>query len=73
MSQENEEKNNTEKSVFIENIMSNIKTVTTIPAYTPKEFHQSIKIYMDSVSSPTTKRLYIYSFEARIWNYLTLT
>ena len=72
MSRENKEKNK-EKSVFIENIMSNIKTVTTIPAYTPKEFHQSIKIYMDSISSPTVKRLYIYSFEAKIWNYLTLT
>ena len=72
MSQGNK-KTNTEKTIFIEGLVGFVKTVTTIPAYTPKKFDQAIRIYMDSVSSPTTKRLYIYSFEARIWNYLTLT
>lgn len=62
-----------ENTVFIENIKGYIKTVTTIPAYTPKTFNQAVKIYMDSITSPTTKRLYIYSFEAKIWNYITLT
>ena len=71
MSRENNDKK--ESLVFIENIVGYIKTVTTIPTYTPKKFDQAIRIYMDSVSSPTTKRLYIYSFEAKIWNYLTLT
>ena len=71
MSKESEKK--LENTVFFENVIGYIKTVTTIPTYTPKNINQAIRIYMDSVSSPTTKRLYIYSFEAKIWNYITLT
>ena len=55
------------------NLINYIETVTTIPTYTPKKFYESIKIYMDDLSSPTVKRLYIYSFEAGAWNYVTLT
>ena len=75
MSQENNEENKkkNESTVIFENISGYIKTVTTIPAYSPKNINQGVRIYMDSISSPTTKRLYIYSFEAKIWNYLTLT
>lgn len=73
MSLENKENGKTEKNIYLENILGYVKTVTIIPVYTPKTFEQSRKIYMDSISSPTTKRLYIYSFEAKIWNYITLT
>ena len=74
MSQESKDKKTSpEKTIFIDGIIGFVKTVTTIPAYTPKRFDQAIRIYMDSITSPTTKRLYIYSFEAKIWNYLTLT
>ena len=74
MSQGNKDKKTSmEKTIFIDGIVGFVKTVTTIPVYTPKKFDQAIKIYMDSIPSPTTKRLYIYSFEAKIWNYLTLT
>lgn len=72
MSRENENKN-TERTVFIENIVGYVRTVTTIPTYTPKKFEQAIKIYIDDLTTPTVKRLYIYSFEAKIWNYITLT
>jgi hypothetical protein len=50
-----------------------VKTVTTIPTYMPRTFDQSIKLYMNDLATPTTKRLYIYSFEAGIWNYIALT
>ena len=74
MSQENKDKKQkNERSIIFDNILGYIKTVTTIPTYTPKDINQAIRIYMDSITSPTTKRLYIYSFEAKIWNYLTLT
>lgn len=55
------------------NLTGYIQTVTTIPAYTPKNFYDSIKIYIDDLATPTTKRLYLYSFEAGIWNYVSLT
>lgn len=71
MNQGNKEK--IEKTIFFDNIIGYVKTVTSIPTYTPKNINQAVRIYMDSITSPTTKRLYIYSFEAKIWNYITLT
>ena len=60
-------------NVWLYVLQGYIKTVATIPAYTPKTFEQAVKIYMDSLATPTVKRLYLYSFEAKIWNYITLT
>lgn len=50
-----------------------IETVTTIPTKTPTSFNQQIKIYVDSVSAPSVKRLYIYSNKAKVWYYLSLS
>ena len=55
------------------NLTGYIQTVTTAPSFTPKNFYDSIKIYIDDLDTPTDKRLYIYSFEAGIWNYVSLT
>jgi len=54
-------------------IIGMIETVTEIPSKAPSRLSQQIKIYVDSVSAPTDKRLYIYSNKTRAWYYLTLT
>jgi hypothetical protein len=43
------------------------------PPFTPRRYDQQFKIVFDSLTAPTAKRLYIYSFEAGIWSYLVLT
>lgn len=54
-------------------IQGTIRTVTATPTTTPTKINDQILIYMDSVTSPTDKRLYIYSPEAGIWSYVVLT
>lgn len=55
------------------NLVGNLKVVTTIPTKAPKKFSDGMLIYLDSVASPTTKRLYIYALEADAWYYVALT
>lgn len=55
------------------NLEGFIETVTSIPTEPPKNFYQSIKIYTDSISSPTTRRLYIYSVALDDWLYVALS
>jgi len=55
------------------NLEDFIETVTSIPTEAPKNYYQSIKIYTDSLSSPTTRRLYIYSVELDDWLYVALS
>lgn len=59
--------------IDINNLNNFIETVTIIPTSKPRYFWEQFKIYIDDLDSPTTKRLYIYSNKAQIWNYVTLT
>jgi len=54
-------------------LQGSIRTVTTTPTLAPKSISDSLLIYVDSLTSPTTKRLYIYSREADTWLYVALT
>jgi hypothetical protein len=55
------------------NIEGGLTTVTAVPTTAPKKYSDNIVIYLDSLSSPTTKRLYVYSREGNLWNYVGLT
>lgn len=44
-----------------------IETVTTIPTHVPNKFEQQIKLYVDSITSPTTQILYVYSNKTNTW------
>lgn len=55
------------------NMRGFIKIVTAIPSAAPKSLADSVVIYLDSLSSPTTKRLYMYSPDASSWFYVALT
>lgn len=55
------------------NLQGFIKTTTTVPTIAPKTIADQLVIYIDDLASPSTKRLYIYSIEAGIWNYVALT
>lgn len=50
-----------------------LKTVTTTPLAAPKTLADGLVIYVDSLGSPTTKRLYMYSPDASAWFYVALT
>lgn len=43
------------------------ETVTTVPTETPVRFNQAVKIYVDSLTAPTIKRLYVYSNQTNAW------
>ena len=55
------------------NIVGMIQTTTAIPAGTPTKLNDQIVIYVDNASSPTVKRLYIYSNQTHTWLYTALT
>jgi len=55
------------------NLLGNLKVQTSIPSGQPKTFADSMVIYLDSVTSPTTKRLYVFSRDNATWYYMTLT
>ena len=57
----------------IEDIMGYVKVVNQIPTQAPKTYYDSILIYLDNYTSPTTKRLYIFAREAKTWYYINLT
>lgn len=61
------------KPQHILNLEGFIQTVTSIPTEPPQTFYDSVKIYTDSISSPTTRRLYIYSVELGDWLYVALS
>lgn len=55
------------------NLLGNLKVQTSIPSSQPKTFADSMLIYVDSVTSPSTKRLYVFARETGDWYYMTLT
>jgi hypothetical protein len=63
--------------ILLRNIEGYIKTTVinpvVAPTYTPKNLNLQFEIRMDLATAPTVKRLYIYSFETKIWSYITLT
>jgi hypothetical protein len=59
--------------IHLLNLGGFIQTVTSIPTAAPKSFYEQVKIYMDDLASPTTRRLYIYSQEADDWLYVALS
>lgn len=62
---------------WLSDLQGYIKTIAVNPigepTFTPKSFDQSIRIVVDSLSSPTSRRLYIYSFELGDWLYVALS
>lgn len=44
-----------------------IETVTTVPTHVPSRFEQQVKMYVDSLTAPTVKRLYVYSNKVNAW------
>lgn len=50
-----------------------VETVTTIPTYVPTRVEQQIKFYVDSVTNPTVKRLYVYSNRTNTWQYADMS
>lgn len=44
-----------------------IETVTTVPTHIPSRFEQQVKFYVDSLTAPTIKKLYIYSNQTLTW------
>lgn len=64
---------NDQPQINLFDIFGMIETVTTIPTGEPTDLYGQVKIYIDDLDSPSTKRLYIYSTEASIWNYVSLT
>ena len=54
-------------------IVGLFETTTTIPTETITKLSQQVKIYVDDISAPTTKRLYIYSNKTNSWHYVALT
>lgn len=62
-----------QQPIHLRTIFGFIRTVNAIPTYAPRRVEEQIIIYIDDYATPTTKRLYIYSPEAQIWNYVALT
>ncbi|MCK4500871.1 hypothetical protein KAU11_10250 [Candidatus Babeliales bacterium] len=56
-------------------IEGGLETVTTAPTTSdrPRKMSEAVKIYVDSISSPTVMRLYTFSRESNTWGYSTLT
>lgn len=54
-------------------LVDKITTTTTIPTYKPKIISQQIVVYVDSITAPTVKRLYIYVEQVGAWSYTVLT
>lgn len=69
---ENENLPQGEEVSFLD-LIDKVKTVTTIPTYIPKILSQQVVVYVDSITTPTVKRLYIYADRVGVWYYITLT
>ena len=61
------------KPFSILNLEDFIETVEVAPTAVPKTFYDSVKIYTDSIATPTVRRLYIYSRELDDWLYVALS
>lgn len=56
-----------------QNLLGNLVTTTNTPTRAPRKISEGVKIYVNSISSPTVKRLYVYSRECDAWFYVNLT
>lgn len=57
----------------IYDILGQIEVVTAAPSGTPKDFYGSVKLYVDSITTPTVRRIYFYNNRTASWNYAALT
>jgi hypothetical protein len=55
------------------NILGTLKTTTNIPSRAPRTMSDSVVIYVNSVTSPSVKKLYVYSRECDVWFSVNLT
>lgn len=56
-----------------QNLLGNLVTTTNTPTRAPRKMSESMKIYVNSIATPTVKRLYVYSKECDTWFYVALT
>lgn len=66
-----ENRQNTATNFF--DVQGVVRTVTSAPTTAPNKVSDQVVLYIDNIASPTTKRLYIYSTNAKIWSYVALT
>lgn len=57
----------------ISDLFGMYKTVTTVPTLEPKRLIDQIQFYTDSLTAPTTYKLYMWSTNLRVWKSITLT
>jgi len=50
-----------------------IETVTVVPTAAPTKLYEQIKLYTDSLTTPTVYRLYFYMVGTNNWHYCTLS
>lgn len=48
-------------------IEGKFETVTSVPTHTPAKMQAQVLIYTDNLTTPTIKRLYIYSTQLKAW------
>ena len=53
--------------VQLSDILGMIETITYIPSATPRNFQEQFKLQVDSLTSPTTFRLFIYFTKVKLW------
>lgn len=61
--------NNIDSYISIKNLQDFIEVVSVVPAQTPRNLYEQIKIYI----SGGTYRLYVYNYKDNAWRYATLT
>lgn len=58
--------------IRFEDIFGNFRTTTTVPTDVPKTVADQVRIYVDSLTSPTIWRLYWYDIKSNVWKYSSL-
>lgn len=53
-------------------IFGMIEVVTTAPTAAPNSLYEQIKLYTDSISTPTVFTLYVYMPRIKLWKSVTL-
>lgn len=55
------------------NLYGLLETVTVAPTGKPTKLFDQIKLYTDSLATPTVWRLYVYFTSINAWHYVALT
>ena len=59
--------------IHLGDILGMIETITYIPTATPRNFQEQFKLYVDSLTSPTVFRIFIYFTKVKLWKSIDLT